>query len=155
MQRKRKKVSRMRGSHTHGGGAKKKRRGAGHRGGRGNAGSGKRADQKKPSYWKEKYFSGPVFKPINQKPLTMSIAELESGFESLSARKIIIQNEGFFEVSMGKPWKLLSQGKPTKTYFIKTDNLSENAKEKIKKAGGKFLEKQKQKKPEKAPVQKE
>src|SRR3989344_3357684 len=49
---KRKKFSRMRGSHTHGGGAKKKRRGAGNRGGRGMAGSGKRADQKKPTILK-------------------------------------------------------------------------------------------------------
>ena len=48
---KRKKLSRMRGTHTHKGGDKKKRRGAGHRGGRGNSGSGKRGDAKKPRYW--------------------------------------------------------------------------------------------------------
>src|SRR3989338_2045713 len=46
---KQKKVVRYRGSHTHGGGAKKKRRGAGNRGGRGMAGSGKRAGQIKPT----------------------------------------------------------------------------------------------------------
>ena len=44
---KRKKNSRQRGSHTHGWGAKKKHRGAGNRGGKGMAGTGKRADQKK------------------------------------------------------------------------------------------------------------
>lgn len=48
---KRKKVTRQRAGKTHGWGSKKKHRGAGNRGGRGNAGSGKRADQKKPSYW--------------------------------------------------------------------------------------------------------
>src|SRR3989338_4961919 len=43
----RKKVTKYRGSVTHGGGSRKKRRGAGSRGGRGNAGTGKRAGQKK------------------------------------------------------------------------------------------------------------
>ena len=49
----RKKVVKQRGSHTHGWGSKKKHRGAGNRGGRGMAGSGKRADQRKPSILKE------------------------------------------------------------------------------------------------------
>jgi large subunit ribosomal protein L15 len=47
--KKRKKSTRMHGHGmgTHGGGARKKRKGSGHRGGIGMAGSGKRADQKK------------------------------------------------------------------------------------------------------------
>src|SRR3989344_4294937 len=45
--KKRRKSSRFRGSHTHGRGFKKKARGSGHRGGKGLAGTGKRADQKK------------------------------------------------------------------------------------------------------------
>src|SRR3989338_10894572 len=47
--KKRKKVSRMRGrgQGTHGWGARKKHKGSGHRGGKGMAGTGKRADQKK------------------------------------------------------------------------------------------------------------
>src|SRR3989338_7387915 len=53
---KRKKNDRQRGSKTHGWGAKKKHRGQGNRGGRGMAGTGKRADSKKPSIWKEDYF---------------------------------------------------------------------------------------------------
>ena len=51
-----KKKVKYRGSKTHGCGSMKKRRGAGHRGGRGAAGSGKRGDAKKPSIWNEKYF---------------------------------------------------------------------------------------------------
>jgi large subunit ribosomal protein L15 len=59
---KRTKRSRSRGLHTHFYGSKKKHRGAGHRGGRGNAGSGKKADQKKPSIWKDtKYFGAHGF----------------------------------------------------------------------------------------------
>src|SRR3989338_11416961 len=42
-----KKVGKYRGSSNHGGGMRKKRRGAGSRGGRGRAGTGKRAGQKK------------------------------------------------------------------------------------------------------------
>ena len=45
--RKTKKVNKYRAHTTHGGGHRKKRRGAGSRGGRGNAGSGKRAGHKK------------------------------------------------------------------------------------------------------------
>jgi len=140
MQRKRKKVTKYRGSHTHGGGSKKKRRGAGHRGGRGNAGSGKRADQKKPKFWKEKYFSGPPFKSLQKKPSTITIAQIETRFENLQKQKIITEKDGFFEVSFKHPWKLLSQGNPSRKYFMKTSAASKTAMEKISKKGGKFLE---------------
>lgn len=78
---KRKKSERYRGSQTHGGGAKKKRRGAGNRGGRGMAGSGKRADQKKPtilknygnSYFGKRGFSSKSKKVI--KPITIQTIE--------------------------------------------------------------------------------
>ena len=53
MLHKRKKAGRYRGSKTHGCGSMKKRRGKGNKGGAGNSGSGKRGDQKKPSFWKE------------------------------------------------------------------------------------------------------
>ena len=62
---KRKKNTRMRGNTTHGWGSMKKRRGAGNRGGRGNAGTGKRADQKKPTILKlygNSYFGKHGFK---------------------------------------------------------------------------------------------
>ena len=47
--KKTKKSKKMRGRNmgTHGGGARKKRKGSGHRGGKGMSGSGKRADHKK------------------------------------------------------------------------------------------------------------
>jgi large subunit ribosomal protein L15 len=47
MVKKVKKVNKYRGSVSHGGGSRKKRRGAGSRGGRGRAGTGKRAGHKK------------------------------------------------------------------------------------------------------------
>jgi len=59
--KKRKKSLRMHGHGmgTHGGGARKKRKGSGHRGGKGMAGTGKRADHKKTLITKlygNKYF---------------------------------------------------------------------------------------------------
>ncbi len=71
---KRSKLSRYRGSHTHGGGSKKKRRGAGNRGGRGKAGSGKKADQKANQYKKNEYFGKKGFnsKSKKQKPITLT-----------------------------------------------------------------------------------
>ena len=65
--RKRKKNSRQHGSTTHGWGAMKKHRGAGNRGGRGLAGTGKRADQMKPLHWKERYFGKLGFRPGGNK----------------------------------------------------------------------------------------
>ena len=64
---KRKKNSRQRGSTTHGFGSKKKHRGHGSRGGSGLAGTGKRADAKKPSFWHDtEYFGGHGF--VNNAP---------------------------------------------------------------------------------------
>ena len=53
---KRKKNTRQSAGTTHGCGSMKKRRGAGNRGGRGNAGSGKRGDAKKQRYQKKDGF---------------------------------------------------------------------------------------------------
>lgn len=83
---KRSKARKMRGNRTHGYG--KTHRGAGNRGGRGNAGSGKRADCKKPSYWhKEKKKQKKKIKAINIKDVELrlktwmaeGIAKFENG----------------------------------------------------------------------------
>src|SRR3989344_5535738 len=57
--KKRRKMSRMRGTGTHGGGARKKRKKSGHRGGAGMSGTGKRSDHKKTlvlALYGHKYF---------------------------------------------------------------------------------------------------
>ena len=80
---KRKKLIRQRGSKTHGWGAMKKHRGAGNRGGRGMAGSGKRADQMKTwiikKYGLDNYFGKHGFnipKKIKQIDNTINIKDL-------------------------------------------------------------------------------
>lgn len=140
---KRKKNSRQRGSHTHGWGSKKKHRGAGNRGGRGMAGSGKRADTIKPSLWKERYFgkSGfnkkgiiKIIKPIN-------VVYLEENFDRLLKNKMILKEGDIYVVDISKLGynKILGSGKVTKKFKIKTEYASKNTIEKIKKAGGEVI----------------
>jgi large subunit ribosomal protein L15 len=126
---KRKKNSRQRGSMTHGWGAKKKHRGAGNRGGRGMAGTGKRGDQRKISILKLKnYFGKHGFKPrgTRKEAKCINIDELKDiGTETINLTE------------MGYD-KLLGDGKATKKYIITVGSASKKAKEKIESAGGKL-----------------
>mgnify|MGYP001613393106 CR=1 FL=1 len=127
---KRKKKSRQRGSKTHGWGAMKKHRGAGNRGGRGMAGSGKRADQMKTfiikKYGLQNYFGKHGFKRpqhSQEKYQTINVGDLN--FEK---EEINLQEKGYN--------KLLGKGKPNKKYHIKVKYCSQKAKEKIERIGG-------------------
>ena len=138
---KRKKVSRYRGSMTHGGGAKKKRRGSGNRGGKGMAGSGKRSDSKKPSLWKEKYFGKYGFVRKNARKINaINIGYLEENINKLP-RDIASKENGFFSVDLEKLGfnKLLSSGKATNKYRVKVSYASKKANEKIKNNGGEVI----------------
>tara|TARA_Y100000310_G_scaffold330741_1_gene402939 strand:- start:172 stop:576 length:405 start_codon:yes stop_codon:yes gene_type:complete len=116
------KFSRMRGTHTHGGGHKKKRRGFGSKGGKGNAGSGKRGDGKKPSYWKLPTGSSGFTRGWLHKKRALNITDLEV--------MELIEKEGFFMYK----GKVLGKGNPTRKYNVTL--ASARAKEKIEKAGG-------------------
>jgi len=127
---KRKKNVRQRGSKTHGWGSMKKHRGAGNRGGRGMAGSGKRADQKKPTIIKEyglqNYFGKHGFKrpqKVIHKKKTINVGDLNFDMQEVNLQEI-----GYD--------KLLGKGKPNKKYKIKVKFCSEKAKEKIETSGG-------------------
>ena len=126
---KRTKSSRLRGSRTHGWGTKK-HRGAGNRGGRGMAGSGKRADQKKPSIVKEygykNYFGKHGFsrpQKIIEKIKTINVCDLFFDMPDVNLDQLGIG-------------KLLGKGKPPKGYNVKVGACSRSAKEKLEKAGG-------------------
>lgn len=138
---KRKKVVKYRGSHTHGGGAKKKRRGAGHRGGRGLAGSGKRAHHKKQKIFKlfgKNYFGKfGFYNPTQKTQKAINLSFLENNLEKLKEKKLITEKEGFLEVDLKKLGvdKLLSSGKITQKYKIR-GLVSKKTKAKIESAGG-------------------
>lgn len=140
---KRKKNSRARGSHTHGGGAMKKRRGAGHRGGRGNAGSGKRGDAKKPSNWKNtKYFGKKGFVSINKKEIfAINITIINQKIEDWAAKGFAEKKGSEYTLDLKKLGynKLLGTGKPIHKITIHADLASKKAIEKIESAGGKVI----------------
>ena len=141
---KRKKLVKYRGSKTHGCGSMKKRRGAGNRGGRGNAGSGKRGDANKPSVWSnKKYFGKYGFK--NKAPTenikTTNISYLEQHFEKLIDQKLISKEGDFYIIDLAKLGynKLLGAGIPTKSYKISVKYASKNAIEKVKAKKGEVI----------------
>jgi large subunit ribosomal protein L15 len=154
MRFKRKKVHKYRATKTHGCGSMKKRRGAGHRGGRGRAGSGKRADQKKPSYADEtqgRY----GFTSKNRKFIVgVNINDVEKDLPSLLEQEIAVKKGEGYEVDLTKTVynKLLGSGKPKNKLAIRVDFASANAIDRVKEAGGevvvlkKIVKKEKKKK---------
>lgn len=140
---KRSKISRARGSHTHGGGAMKKRRGAGNRGGRGNAGSGKRGDAKKPAYWKDsKYFGKKGFVSINKKEVSAVNLTLIDQKIDLWVQKGLCElknNEYTLDLNKLNYQKLLGLGTTTKKIQIHVNQASQKATQKVEEAGGKVV----------------
>lgn len=136
--RKRRKISRLRGSHTHKWGEKKHHRKAGSRGGKGNAGSGKRADQRKPCYWLEGRKSKHGFisrtrtvsKAINVGDITLMI---DNGkFEKKgNSYEINLTELGFT--------KLLSKGAVKHNMNLTVAAATENAVSKVKSKGGNIV----------------
>lgn len=141
---KRKKNTRQRGHKTHGWGAKKKHRGQGHRGGRGMAGTGKRADSKKPSIWKDvDYFGkhGFISKTPKVKIKAVNIGFIEQHINNFLLDNSIKKEKEFYSVDLEKMGynKLLGDGKVSMKFKIKAPYASKAAVEKIKKAGGEVI----------------
>lgn len=140
---KRKKNSRQRGSKTHGWGAMKKHRGAGNRGGRGNAGTGKRSDCKKPSVWGIEHFYGKHgFTPVSPSSICVcNIETLERDWKKLQKDGVLKEQKGFLTINLSDLGidKLLSKGTPTKKWHITAKAASASAIEKIKEHGGEIL----------------
>ena len=122
LKKKRTKVSRQRGSFTHGWGHKKKHRGAGSRGGVGLAGTGARGDQKKQTILKEKgkdYFGKKGFKKKNVRTyLTITRRDLENNLENMLKRKLIVEENGKYVLNFKKPVKILGKPKKNSREFL-------------------------------------
>src|SRR3989338_8579125 len=113
----RKKDTRMRGSHTHGWGSKKKHRGSGNRGGKGRAGKGKRSDAVKPSIWKEEYFGKHGFVSKNRAVREgVNIEYLDSNAQKLVDKKAAKIENGAVVINLAELGfdKLLGKGRVTK-----------------------------------------
>ena len=136
---KRKKVNRYRGHSNHGGGARKKRRGAGSRGGRGMAGTGKRAGQKKAGM--PPMLGQHGFRPLRtvQKVKTISVAYFtKERVEKLLKAGTAVKEGSLISLDLGKMkyTKLLGTGTTTQKLKIIVASCSKGAAEKIKAAGG-------------------
>ena len=141
---KRKKNDRMRGSKTHGWGAKKKHRGKGHQGGAGNAGSGKRADSKKPSYWKDlDYFGkhGFISKTPKTKINAINIGNIEQHVNKYISSNVIRKENNVYVVELEKMGfnKLLGDGQVSMKFRIIVPYASKSAINKVKEAGGEVI----------------
>ena len=134
---KRKRVTRQRGSRTHGWG--RLHRGSGNKGGAGNAGSGKKADGKKPSY-SDRVFGKHGFTAHNSGPadVIINLVDIAQYLPGWIASKEAAHTGGVVTIDLGKLGytKLLSAGKVTQKFKITVASASKGAIEKIKAAGG-------------------
>ncbi len=139
----RKKSSRHRGSWTHGWGEKKKHRGAGSRGGRGNAGSGKRGDAKKPSYWKIKNFVGKhgFTNPTSKTVVAISIEQLNKNVEKFVLAGKALKSGETYKVNLVDVGasKLLGTGTPLFKFEIVAKAATPGAVKKVEAKGGSVL----------------
>src|SRR3989338_912106 len=138
--RKKSKRQKMRGHSTYGFGSKKKHRGFGNSGGKGNAGTGKRADSKKPSVWNKHYFGSVGFVkknspgPVNGVNLSYLNEQIDSLVKAGKAKK----DKDLYEVNIADLGfqKVLGTGSLSKKFKITASAFSESAKRKIEESGG-------------------
>lgn len=139
--KKKRKSKRMRGKGmgTHGWGARKKHLGSGHRGGKGMAGTGKTAGHRKSQIihlYGTEYFGrrGITSRPTKRKKENIiNLSELQENLEAL--KKKYMKNE----ILNLEKYKILGDGEIKEKIVIKARAVSESAKEKIEKAGGKVI----------------
>lgn len=135
IKKKKKSVNQI-GRTTHGHGSRKKWKGSGHWGGKGMAGTGKRADHKKSLVIKlygNKYFGkqGITSKGTKRKKeKKINLVDIEKNYDSLMKK---FGKNGLLDLS---EYKILGDGEITKKIRIKAMNASESAKSKIEKSGG-------------------
>ncbi len=136
MRFKQKKNKGQRGYNSHGWGSKKKHRGAGHRGGRGMAGTGKRADTKKPSIinvFGNSYYGKTGFFRVNKVVDTViNLREL-----NLMVEKGWVKDEINLK-SLGYD-KLLGNGKLDHKLKITVAKASKRVIEKLKESGSEVI----------------
>ena len=140
MIKKRKKNTRFRGSKTHGYGSMKKHRGSGHQGGVGNAGSGKRADCKKPTFLKMgRVFGKHGFKSKSRTITTsVNLRYIEEKADYLIKSGKAAESGGVISINIADIGcdKLLGKGNVSRKYNIQCLTATAGAIEAVKKAGG-------------------
>ena len=144
--KKRNKSTRMHGRRrgTHGGGARKKRKGSGHRGGIGMAGTGKRGDQKKTlvlNLYGHNYFGkqGITSRGTERDTrLRINIMQIVKNIENFVEKGIAKKTKEGYEIVL-RDYKLLGTGEANGKMIITCSEASKSAIEKIEKKGGKII----------------
>lgn len=138
---KRRKARRLRGSHTHARGFKKKARGSGHRGGYGMAGTGKRGDQKKTlvlTLFGNDYFGkdrtlrkGKQFPKLQ----VINVGDINHKIDSYVSQGKAKESSGSYTLDL-TGYKILAEGTIDRKITITASSASKGAMDKVSKAGG-------------------
>ena len=146
MIRRKKKVRKLRGSHTHGWGCKKKHRGGGSKGGKGMAGTGKRKNTKwtwtikyAPDHLGKRGFHRP--KAVQYTPQVINLSDIDENLQLFLDAGIAYEEEGKIVVDTTQLGvdKVLGTGRLTRPLVIKAYYVTPKAEEKIKAVGGEVL----------------
>ncbi|PSP97828.1 50S ribosomal protein L15 [Halobacteriales archaeon QS_4_70_19] len=136
------KKRRQRGSRTHGGGSHKKRRGAGHRGGRGRAGRDKHEQYLYPPLGKSG-FKRP--QKVQEEIETINVSELDEDAVVLAAEGVAEETDDGYEVDVRDvvedghscdAVKVLAGGQVHESLTVHADAFSDEAREALEAAGG-------------------
>ena len=136
------KKRRQRGSRTHSGGTHKNRRGAGHRGGRGNAGRDKHEFHNHEPLGKSG-FKRP--EKVQEEVVEIDVRELDEDATLLAAEGLAEVTDGAFEIDVrdvvddadtADVVKVLGGGQVRNELRLTADDFSETAREKVEDAGG-------------------
>ena len=132
-------TKKFRGSRTHGRG-RKAGRGAGLRGGRGNAGLHKHKWIFVVKYWPDHFGHHGFKRPqsVVTHKITLNLSEVEQSLPALSKDGYAVQKDGKWTVDLTKLGvdKLLGSGRISTPISIKVPEASASALEKLKAAGG-------------------
>lgn len=141
--KRRKKITKHRGSRTCGWGLV--HRGSGQKGGAGNAGSGKKANSKAPraGLWAKQLMGKHGF--IHKGPMlhdaVINLRDLEDRLPALLAEKLATEAGGVISIDLIKAGydKVLSNGQVRRKWKITARRASPDAVEKVKAAGGELV----------------
>ncbi len=146
MIRRKRKVRKLRGSHTHGWGCKKKHRGGGSKGGKGMAGTGKRKNTKwtwvikyAPDHLGKRGFHRP--KAVQYTPNVINLSDIDENLQLFLDAGIAYEEGGKVVIDTTQLGvdKVLGTGRLTKPLVVKAYYVTPKAEEKIKAISGEVL----------------
>ncbi len=141
--KRRKKITKQRGSRTCGWGLV--HRGSGQKGGAGNAGSGKKAASKVPrqGLWAKQLMGkhGFIHKGPKVEDVVINLRDLEDRLPLLLSQKVATESAGTIMIDVSKIGciKVLGSGKVKRRWKITAQKATPDAIEKVKAAGGELL----------------